>query len=121
MSSPLTSRRRTCCLFFPHLSHLSLSLLSLSQVRARARVTLVGSPLTHARFNRRSQGTYGPAIAAGKGTFPGQATPLPGLYRCGDSTNPGIGVPAVAASGALAANALMPLDQHLKLLDLIKM
>lgn len=90
-------------------------------VRQRARVTLTGSPLTHARFNRRHQGTYGPAIAAGKGSFPGQSTPLPGLYRCGDSTNPGIGVPAVAASGALAANALMPLDQHLRLLDLIRM
>ena len=90
-------------------------------VRTRTLIRLIGTPLTHARFNRRHQGTYGPAIAAGKGTFPGQTTPLPGLLRCGDSTNPGIGVPAVAASGALAANALIPLQQHLRLLDLIRL
>lgn len=90
-------------------------------VRARTKVQLVGTPLTHARFNRRHQGTYGPAIAAGKGTFPGQATPLKGLYRCGDSTNPGIGVPAVAASGAMAANALIPVWKHIELLNRIKM
>ena len=81
----------------------------------------MGTPLTHARFNRRYQGTYGPAIAAGKGTFPGQATPLKGLYRCGDSTNPGIGVPAVAASGAMAANALIPVWKHIELLQRIRM
>eukprot|EP01042_Synura_sphagnicola_P002148 gene2148-2568_t len=77
-------------------------------VRKRAKVVLVGSPLTHERFNRRFQGTYGPAIAAGQTvvSFPGQKTALPGLYRCGDSTNPGIGIPAVAASGALAAGAI---------------
>ena len=90
-------------------------------VRARTKVELVGTPLTHARFNRRYQGTYGPAIAAGKGTFPGQSTPLKGLYRCGDSTNPGIGVPAVAASGAMAANALIPVWKHIELLSRIKM
>eukprot|EP00596_Hydrurales_sp_CCMP1899_P002208 CAMPEP_0119045880 /NCGR_PEP_ID=MMETSP1177-20130426/43103_1 /TAXON_ID=2985 /ORGANISM="Ochromonas sp, Strain CCMP1899" /LENGTH=494 /DNA_ID=CAMNT_0007018317 /DNA_START=320 /DNA_END=1801 /DNA_ORIENTATION=+ len=90
-------------------------------VRQRTIVKLVGTPLTHARFNRRYQGTYGPAIAAGKGTFPGQKTPLEGLYRCGDSTNPGIGVPAVAASGAMAANAIIPLGKHLDLLKRIKM
>jgi phytoene dehydrogenase-like protein len=90
-------------------------------VRSRTRVQLVGTPLTHARFNRRYQGTYGPAIAAGKGTFPGQATPLKGLYRCGDSTNPGIGVPAVAASGAMAANALIPVWKHIELLQRIRM
>ena len=90
-------------------------------VRARTKVELVGTPLTHARFNRRYQGTYGPAIAAGKGTFPGQGTPLKGLYRCGDSTNPGIGVPAVAASGAMAANALIPIWKHLELLGRIRM
>jgi phytoene dehydrogenase-like protein len=90
-------------------------------VRSRTRVELVGTPLTHARFNRRYQGTYGPAIAAGKGTFPGQGTPLKGLYRCGDSTNPGIGVPAVAASGAMAANALIPIWKHLELLGRIRM
>lgn len=81
----------------------------------------MGSPLTHERFNRRFRGNYGPAIAAGQGSFPGQATPIKGLYRCGDSTNPGIGVPAVASSGAIAAAAILPINKHLNALDLIRL
>jgi hypothetical protein len=38
---------------------------------------------------------------------------------CGDSTFPGIGVPAVAASGAIVANTLVPVWDHWKLLDSI--
>jgi phytoene dehydrogenase-like protein len=65
-------------------------------------------------------GTYGPGIAAGSGlSFSGAKTPIKGLLRCGDSTNPGIGVPAVASSGAVAANAILSLFQHWKLLDKI--
>lgn len=72
--------------------------------------------------------------------FPGQTTPIKGLisvslslylymyklryikgfFRCGDSTNPGIGVPAVAASGAMAANAIMSIQDHWRLLDRIR-
>lgn len=37
---------------------------------------------------------YGAAISARGGTWPGAATPLPGLSVCGDSCMPGIGVPA---------------------------
>ncbi|HEY9297585.1 MAG TPA: all-trans-retinol 13,14-reductase, partial [Phormidium sp.] len=73
-------------------------------LKERIHLELIGTPLTHARFLRRYQGTYGPAIAAGQGTFPGPFTPIQGLYRVGDSTLPGIGVPAVAASGILCAN-----------------
>ncbi len=76
-------------------------------LRSRLVVELIGTPLTHARYLRRHQGTYGPAIAAGHGMFPGPQTPIPGLYRVGDSTTPGIGVPAVAASGILCANHLV--------------
>lgn len=76
-------------------------------LRSRIVLELIGTPLTHARFLRRYQGTYGPAIAAGKGSFPGPHTPIAGLYRVGDSTMPGIGVPAVAASGILCANTLV--------------
>ncbi|MEQ9668816.1 hypothetical protein [Coleofasciculus sp. G2-EDA-02] len=43
-------------------------------------------------------------------------TPLPGLYCCGDSTFPGIGLPAVAASGMIAANTLAPVQKHLDML-----
>jgi carotene isomerase len=75
-------------------------------VRERVVVELIGTPLTHAHYLRRYQGTYGPSIAAGKGMFPGMYTPIKGLYRVGDSTMPGIGVPAVAASGIICANTL---------------
>ena len=84
-------------------------------IRQRITLELIGTPLTHARFLRRYQGTYGPAIVAGKGSFPGPKTPIPGLYRVGDSTMPGIGVPAVAASGVICANTLVSLN-YLKLL-----
>lgn len=41
-------------------------------IRKRAEVTMVGTPLTHERFLRRHRGSYGPAIQAGKGLFPGE-------------------------------------------------
>jgi phytoene dehydrogenase-like protein len=80
---------------------------------------LVGTPLTHERFLRRHRGTYGPAIAANQGLFPGSTTPLAGFLCCGDSTFPGIGLPPVAASGAIAANTIAPLNKHLELLSQI--
>ncbi|XP_020533276.1 prolycopene isomerase, chloroplastic isoform X2 [Jatropha curcas] len=87
--------------------------------REKCEVKLVGTPLTHRRFLRRNRGTYGPAIQAGKDTFPGHSTPISQLYCCGDSTFPGIGVPAVAASGAIVANSLVSVSQHSQLLDAI--
>jgi phytoene dehydrogenase-like protein len=86
-------------------------------VRRRVEVELVGTPLTHERFLRRYRGSYGPAIAAGKGWFPGSRTPISGLWCCGDSTFPGIGLPAVAASGFITANSLVPVATHRQLLD----
>ena len=77
----------------------------------------VGTPLTHRQYLRRHRGTYGPGIKAGEGTFPFQKTQIPGLLSCGDSTFPGIGLPAVAASGAVAANSLVPVWDHLKMLE----
>lgn len=85
-------------------------------VRSRCEITLIGTPLTHERFLRRHRGSYGPAIKAGEGLFPGANTPLSGLLCCGDSTFPGIGLPAVAASGMIAANTLAPVSKHLELL-----
>ena len=91
-------------------------------VRSRAKISLVGTPLTHERFNRRYRGSYGPAIIAGSSSikFPGARTPLEGLFRCGDSTNPGIGVPAVASSGSNAAAAILSVSEHLRLLEKIR-
>ncbi|MBE9031121.1 FAD-dependent oxidoreductase [filamentous cyanobacterium LEGE 11480] len=76
-------------------------------IKRRVTLELIGTPTTHARFLHRYHGTYGPGIAAGQGMFPSCRTPIRGLYRVGDSTIPGIGVPAVAASGILCANALV--------------
>ena len=85
-------------------------------VRQRTDVTMVGTPLTHERFLRRDRGSYGPALYAGQKMFPGPKTPLPGLLCCGDSTFPGIGVPAVAASGMIAAHTLVPTAKHVAML-----
>ena len=94
-------------------------------LRACAVVERVGTPLTHARFlGGRHRGTYGPAIRAGGpggggAAFPAPGTPVPGLTLCGDATFPGIGVPAVAASGLIAAHTALGLETlgpHLGLL-----
>lgn len=89
-------------------------------LRDRIEVELIGTPLTHQRFLRRYRGTYGPAIAAEKGLFPSCKTPIAGLLRVGDSTMPGIGVPAVAASGILCANSLVSLSQSEGLLSALE-
>lgn len=75
-------------------------------LRERIVLELIGTPLTHAHYLRRHQGSYGPRVWPGQGMLPGPQTPIPGLYRVGDTTLPGIGVPAVATSGILCANTL---------------
>ncbi|MEM9119361.1 MAG: NAD(P)/FAD-dependent oxidoreductase [Cyanobacteria bacterium P01_F01_bin.56] len=80
-------------------------------IRDRIEVELIGTPLTHQRFLRRYRGTYGPAISADQGLFPSCRTPIQGLLRVGDSTLPGIGVPAVAAAGILCAHSLVSSSQ----------
>lgn len=82
----------------------------------------IGTPLTHERFLRRTRGTYGPRVEIGSGqSLPGHKTPLKGLYMCGDFTFPGIGVPATAASGAIVANTLVSVWDHLSMLDKVKL
>uniref|UniRef100_A0A7S4EWH9 Amine oxidase domain-containing protein n=2 Tax=Chrysotila carterae TaxID=13221 RepID=A0A7S4EWH9_CHRCT len=90
-------------------------------VRSRAKVTLVGTPLTHERFLRRDRGSYGAYVSAAAGQLPGQTTQLPGLFCVGDSTFPGIGMPAVAASGLIAANSLVSVWDHWRMLDKIRL
>lgn len=98
--------------------------------RQRAEVALVGSPLTHKRFLRRSAGTYGPAPLFGKfgpGKMPFRTARdaalgregggLERLLLCGDSTFPGIGVPAAVVSGLSAAHTTLSVWEHLALLD----
>ena len=84
--------------------------IPVSEVKARSDVSLIGTPLTHERFLNREKGTYGSAWGS---MLPGPETPLPGLYLCGDSVFPGIGVPAVALSGANAANSVVNVVQHM--------
>ena len=89
-------------------------------VQGRIELELIGTPLTHSRFLRRHKGTYGPAIAAKEGRFPSGKTPIEGLYLVGDSTLPGIGVPAVAASAILCANSLVTLKESSSLLTQLR-
>eukprot|EP00172_Hildenbrandia_rubra_P000800 Plantae.Rhodophyta-Hildenbrandia_rubra.ctg14524.p1 GENE.Plantae.Rhodophyta-Hildenbrandia_rubra.ctg14524~~Plantae.Rhodophyta-Hildenbrandia_rubra.ctg14524.p1 ORF type:complete len:561 (-),score=73.90 Plantae.Rhodophyta-Hildenbrandia_rubra.ctg14524:1646-3328(-) len=90
-------------------------------IRSRAEVILEGTPLTHERYLRRSRGTYGPLVQASKGLLPGQRAirEVDALYCVGDSTFPGIGVPAVAASGFMAANGIAGAKKHRILFDRI--
>ncbi|NJO20039.1 MAG: carotene isomerase, partial [Spirulinaceae cyanobacterium RM2_2_10] len=90
---------------------------AIPDLRSRCQLILAGTPLTHARFLRRDRGSYGPAISASDGLFPGARSPVPGLLCCGDATFPGIGVPAVAASGMLAANTLVSVFEQWRMLE----
>ena len=70
---------------------------------------------------RRSELTGGDRAHVGRrGAARAGVAKIPGLLCCGDSTFPGIGVPAVAASGLTAANTLVSVDQHMKLLEQMK-
>ncbi|MEL7333956.1 MAG: NAD(P)/FAD-dependent oxidoreductase [Cyanobacteria bacterium J06560_2] len=85
---------------------------AIPDIRQRTTLNLTGTPLTHQRYLRRYRGTYGPAIRAGQSLFPGPKTPIKGLLCCGDSTFPGIGLPAVAASGMMTAHTLVTTAQQ---------
>ncbi len=54
---------------------------AIPDVRERAELVMVGTPLTHERFLNRHRGTYGAAISAATGSFPGPQTPIHGLFR----------------------------------------
>jgi len=86
---------------------------------ARSRTVLAetGSPATHERFLRRPRGTYG---AVTEDLLPDGRTEVQGLVLCGDSVFPGIGVPAVAVSGAGAANAMVGIWEQWRAMDRLK-
>jgi phytoene dehydrogenase-like protein len=66
-------------------------------IRQRAQATgsivMIGTPLTHRRYNQRYKGTYGPAPSPDSATnvweLPGSITPIHNLLACGDTTFPG--------------------------------
>jgi phytoene dehydrogenase-like protein len=113
-------------------------------VHERVVYHLVGSPLTHERFLRRPHGSYG---AATEDYLNDGSTPYDNLFLAGDGIFPGIGtialefkafdkssineflianpfivsgVPAVALSGAAAANALVSPFRQWRCLDELK-
>ena len=90
---------------------------AIPDIRERVEVELVGSPLTHQRYLRREGGTYGPGVVAGQQQWPTARTGVRNLLACGDSCFPGIGMPAVASSGFIAANTIVGVDRHLAMLD----
>tara|TARA_B100000965_G_scaffold392177_1_gene401429 strand:+ start:1431 stop:2960 length:1530 start_codon:yes stop_codon:yes gene_type:complete len=76
-------------------------------IEERIEIKMLGTPLTHQRFLNTKHGSYGPALSAAKGLFPGNKSPIKNLILCGSSTFPGIGIPPVAASGAMAASTIL--------------
>lgn len=84
-------------------------------------VELQGTPLTHRRYLRVTRGSYGPAIGADQSPFPAATTPIAGLMLCGAGVFPGIGVPPVAVSGAMAAHSFVPVAKHRALLDALEL
>jgi len=103
-------RRERCAIFRTVLQQ------RIPDLEGRIRLELEGTPLTHRRFLNVHQGSYGPALSAARGLFPDGRTPLPGLSLCGASTFPGIGIPPVAASGAMAAHAIVGRSAQARLL-----
>jgi phytoene dehydrogenase-like protein len=85
--------------------------------RERVVVELQGTPLTHRRYLRVARGSYGPAWPAERGPFPGGGTPIEGLVLCGAGVFPGIGVPPVAVSGAMAAHRFVSPARQRALLE----
>jgi phytoene dehydrogenase-like protein len=84
--------------------------------RERVVLELHGTPLSHRRYLRVARGSYGPAWPADRSTFPGGGTPIDGLVLCGAGAFPGIGVPPVAVSGAMAAHRFVSARRQRELL-----
>ena len=88
-------------------------------IDSRIEIKFLGTPLTHKKFTNTYCGSYGPALSAAQGLFPGCKTPFKNLLTCGASTFPGIGIPAVSASGAYAAEQIIGNKEYKNLLKMI--
>ncbi|QNI84727.1 carotenoid isomerase protein family [Synechococcus sp. PROS-7-1] len=112
-STPDYDRQRTdrCGVFWHVLEQ------RIPDLRSRCQVVMEGTPLTHRHYLSVHNGSYGPALSAAQGLFPGVQTPVKGLLQCGASTFPGIGIPPVAASGAMAAHAITGKKAQSELLE----
>tara|TARA_B100000965_G_scaffold342095_1_gene311158 strand:+ start:1154 stop:2683 length:1530 start_codon:yes stop_codon:yes gene_type:complete len=97
----IKAKEARCSIFWEPIKKL------IPDIEERIEVKMLGTPLTHQRFLNTTNGSYGPALSAAEGLFPGNKTPIKNLLLCGSSTFPGIGIPPVAASGAMAANTIL--------------
>ena len=64
-----------------------------------------GTPLTHSHFLNVHQGSYGPALSAAEGLFPGVTTPLANFWLQH--------LPRDRHHGAMAAHAVLGRDGSL--------
>ena len=94
-------KEERCSIFLKYLRKI------IPDIDNRIELKLLGTPLSHKKFTNTYCGSYGPALSAAKGLFPGCKTPIKNLFVCGASTFPGIGIPAVSASGAYAAEKII--------------
>ena len=94
-------KEERCSIFFKALRKI------IPDIDQRIDINMLGTPLSHKKFTNTYCGSYGPALSAAKGLFPGCKTPIKNLFTCGASTFPGIGIPAVSASGAYAAEKII--------------
>ncbi|MEB3200331.1 MAG: NAD(P)/FAD-dependent oxidoreductase [Synechococcaceae cyanobacterium] len=108
-------RQERCAVFRQVLERL------LPDLAARTVLELQGTPLTHRRYLRTHQGSYGPALPADRAPFPDGSTPIEGLQLCGAGVFPGIGVPPVAISGAQAAHHFVPVAAQRSLLEALQL
>jgi len=97
----LKIKEKRCSIFWEPIKRL------IPDIEERIEIKLLGTPLTHQKYLNAKNGSYGPALSAAQGLFPGNKTPIKNLLLCGSSTFPGIGIPPVAASGASAANTIL--------------
>ena len=76
-------KRQRCDLFWSVLEQ------RIPDIRERCSIIMEGTPLTHRHFLNVHQGSYGPALSAAQGLFPGVTTPVKAnLWMCGASTFP---------------------------------
>ena len=106
-------KEKRCAIFLKSLRKI------IPDIDDRIEIKLLGTPLTHKKFTNTYCGSYGPALSAAKGLFPGGKTPINNLFACGASTFPGIGIPAVSASGAYAAEKIIGKKEYKTLLKKI--
>ncbi len=86
-------KEERCSIFWKPLENL------IPDIKERCEIKMFGTPLTHRRFLNTTNGSYGSALSAAEGLFPGNKTPIKNLFLCGASTFPGIGIPQLLPVG----------------------